>query len=367
MSAPAVPLNAANRYAHIDAMRAFAVMLVVIAHAGYGGVIPGGSGVTIFFSISGFIITYLLLKERDKTGGFSASGFYFRRALKIMPPLLIAIILPTLIHARWANIQWTDFLAQVFFLFNWLKARGDSIEVLPGTEVVWSLSIEEQFYIVFALVWLLAVRTRHWRAVITGLAVLGVVYSTVSRMIFASLPDMGDRIYYGSDTRLDGIAMGVLTAIGYHYWQSREGSLLTASPLLGRDSILVAAVLLYLVSLLIRDEWFRDTLRFSVQSIAACAVIVYGLLPGNGRLRGPFIAVSQWRVVSLLGLASYSIYLVHFVVAKFIREFFTLPADIEGALSIGLGTGLGIMLYELVEVPVRQYGQAIRKRQEVLA
>ncbi|WP_181365120.1 acyltransferase family protein [Arthrobacter sp. HMWF013] len=87
-------------------MRAFAVMLVVVAHAGLGLIIPGGSGVTIFFTISGFIITYLMLRERDKTGGFSLGGFYFRRAVKIAPPLILAVVIPTLIYAIFEDINW---------------------------------------------------------------------------------------------------------------------------------------------------------------------------------------------------------------------------------------------------------------------
>ncbi|MGF0263595.1 acyltransferase family protein [Rhodococcus ruber] len=83
--------SAVPRFAHIDAMRAAAVILVVLAHGGLGDVIPGGSGVTVFFTISGFIITFLVLRERDKTSAFAIGPFYYRRVLKIVPPLLIAI------------------------------------------------------------------------------------------------------------------------------------------------------------------------------------------------------------------------------------------------------------------------------------
>ncbi|MGW9345945.1 acyltransferase family protein, partial [Streptomyces albidoflavus] len=109
----ATPLNSANRFAHIDAMRAFAVMVVVIAHAGLGHIVPGGSGVTIFFSISGFIITYLLLRERQKTDGFSVSSFYRRRFFKIFPPFAVAVIVPSLIWSIQHPIDWTAFLAQI--------------------------------------------------------------------------------------------------------------------------------------------------------------------------------------------------------------------------------------------------------------
>ncbi len=89
--------NTAGRFAHIDAMRAFAVLLVVVAHAGAGLIVPGGSGVTIFFAISGLIITLLVLREQYKTGGFAIGGFFFRRAAKILPPLIVVVLVPSLV------------------------------------------------------------------------------------------------------------------------------------------------------------------------------------------------------------------------------------------------------------------------------
>src|SRR4051812_6762421 len=169
-----------NRYAHIDAMRALAVMLVVVAHAGLGAMVPGGSGVTIFFSISGFIITYLLLRENDATGSFGIRAFYVRRLLKIGPPLLVCILIPTIILAFFKAINWAPFAGIVFFYFNWFKATGVDAP-LPGSGVVWSLSIEEQFYLGFALLWLIVVRSTARTRCLALLAGVAVVSSTTIR------------------------------------------------------------------------------------------------------------------------------------------------------------------------------------------
>jgi peptidoglycan/LPS O-acetylase OafA/YrhL len=350
-SSSAVPLNTARRFAHIDAMRAVAVMIVVLAHAGLGFVVPGGSGVTIFFSISGFIITYLLLRERDRTGGFSIAGFYTRRLLKIGPPLVVAVIIPTLIVSIFTPIDWRGFLGQIFFYFNWFKAHHAS-DVLNGTGVVWSLSIEEQFYIAFALFWLAAVRYHHWRLVTAAVAAAGVLWSTIARLILAADPDNTARIYYGSETRLDGIALGVLVALAYHLWQERGSRQSRIVSALGTDWALIAAIFVYAAGVLIRDDWFRDTFRYTFQSIAACAVIVYGLMPGGGPLRRPFIAISQWRPVELIGLASYSIYLAHLSIIIVIRPLMTLPLVAEVSIAGTIGTLVGIALYKFVEVPL---------------
>lgn len=358
------PLNGANRFAHIDAMRAFAVILVVIAHAGLGGIVPGGSGVTIFFSISGFIITYLLLRERDRTGGFSASKFYFRRVIKIGPPFILIIVIPSVIMSFSKNIDWGAFLGQVLFVFNWIYIDGHPA-VLDGSDVVWSLAIEEQFYIVFAIFWLLAVRFRYWRFAITTIAAAGVAYSTLSRIIMAPDQTLGDRIYYGSDTRLDGIAWGVLAAVAFHWLQNRELTGIRVARLLANDWAFVGAVCIYLLSLIYRDEWFRDTFRYSIQSLAACCVILYGLLPGQGPFRRVFYSVSQWRLVSLIGLASYSIYLIHLVLMNSVRDILGFPMPVNVVILSVIGVAAGILVYRFVEIPVHRWGLKLHQDRRV--
>ncbi len=355
-SAPlnSAPLNSASRFAHIDALRAFAVLLVVVAHAGLGHLIPGGSGVTIFFAISGFIITFLLLRERDKTGGFSARGFYRRRAVKIVPPLVLIIVLPSMVYAVFAPVNPLVVLAQVFFVFNWVQLAGFD-GALPGSGVVWSLSIEEQFYLVFAVIWMFAVRSRYWRGIVTACAAAGIVYPLAARMLLASDPGLSTRIYYGSDTRLDGVAWGVLAAIGYHFWQERGSIRNGWTRLLASDWSLIGAVVLYLVSLLMRDTQFQDTFRFTFQSVATCLVILYGLLPGQSALRRLFYSVSATRIVSLIGLASYSIYLVHHVLNNAVRDVVALPQLVEIPVLVTLGLAAGILVYRTVEVPIHRW------------
>ena len=356
MTAPDVPVNKAARFAHIDAMRAFAVMLVVVAHAGLGHIVPGGSGVTIFFSISGFVITYQLLRERERTGSFSAFAFYRRRAFKIFPPFFLIVVIPTLIYAVFLPVDWVSFGSQILFLFNWVYL-SDTSGVLPGSGVVWSLAIEEQFYILFALIWLCTVRSARWKEITVAIAVVAIVLPTLARFALAFDPDMSRRIYYGSDTRLDGIAWGVLLAVWYHAVATSLKQRQLAR-LLASDWALVTAVLIYLLSLVIRDDYFRDTVRYSMQSIAACAVIAYGLLPGKGIIRRPFYAFSRWRPIELLGLASYSIYLAHLILAGLLEPYLL---DVSPFVSVpviaAIGVGGGLLVWWAVEEPARRYRQ----------
>jgi peptidoglycan/LPS O-acetylase OafA/YrhL len=359
------PLNGANRFAHVDALRAFAVALVVAAHAGLADVIPGGSGVTIFFAISGFIITHTVLRELGRTSRFSSSQFYLRRAIKIVPPFLVIVIVPTIIYGMRYFIQAGAVLTQVFFVYNWIAYKPH--DVFPGTNVVWSLAIEEQFYIVFALLFVVALRVGHWRGIVMWSAVLAVVVSTIERVILAADPANTSRIFYGTDTRLDSIAWGVLAAFAYDAWTRGAIRPRTVS-FLSRDWTLVIAVAVYIGTLVLRDEWFRDTFRYSFQALAACALVLYGLVPGDGPLRGWFYKVSANRAVSLVGLASYSIYLVHNEVGIWLNTILgDLPRSIRIAIVFATGIVLGIVIYWVIEIPAQRIGRRLRKREPTSA
>lgn len=346
---------------HIDALRAFAVMLVVVAHAGLGHLVPGGSGVTIFFAISGFIITFLLLREKEESGGFSVLRFYQRRAIKIAPPFLVIILLPTIVYSMWANIDWLVVLSQVFFFYNWIKYQGD-FDVLPGSEVVWSLAIEEQFYIAFSLIWVFIVKGKRISFWLGCGALLTILLSTAARFLLTASAS-AERIYYSSDTRVDGIAWGVLSAVVYYSWikSNRTRAKFVAS--FSHPLVFFLAVAIYLLSLLIRDEWFRDTLRYTLQAIATCGVILFGLVPGDGSVRRVFNATARLPIVNMIGAASYSIYLVHLSVVSVLRPHIDgLPTALNVLLLTAIGVGAGILLYFLVEMPSHRYGQRLKAR-----
>lgn len=359
MGSEQIPMNKARRYAHIDALRAYAVLIVVISHAGLGHVVPGGSGVTLFFAISGFIITFLLLKERDRTGKFDWRGFYFRRAMKIFPPLIAIVALPTLTYSFWHQINWQDFAGQIFFLFNWLVLDGH-VKVMPGTFPVWSLSIEEQFYLGFAIFWLWAVRLGPWKAITAWVAMATILASLSLRFL---LIGSSERIYFGTDTRIEGIAWGVLLAIAYHHWLTTEKVRSEIVSLLGSNWSLVAALIFYVCSLLVRDDWFRDTFRYTLQALSGCLMIAYGLLPGTGKIRNCFVAISRNPVISLIGMSSYSIYLIHMILNELISPLILTWMPIFQVLLLsGVGVVGGIVVYVTVEKYFHGLGRKGRMR-----
>ncbi|WIB16058.1 acyltransferase [Curtobacterium sp. MCPF17_050] len=347
------PLNAANRFAHIDALRAFAVTLVVVAHAGLGDRVPGGSGVTIFFAISGFIITYLALNERARTGSFAIGRFYFRRAAKLAPPFFVLICVPTLIWSAFNSLDWRAFAAQILFAYNWYKVDGGAA-VLPGSGVVWSLAIEEQFYVVFAILWLVLTRSPAAVRLLSAVTVVVIVASSCLRFAFAldGPGTLSHRIYYGTDTRIDAIAFGLLCAIALNWWERRGKPSDVFRRTLGSNWSLVAAIGLFGASLLIRDQVFRDSARYSLQALFACLVLLYGFLNGTSVVPRVFAAVARLRFLNEIGLASYSIYLVHLPIIYLISPHLQALDPYSRALLLAaIGIVAGVASYHVIEVP----------------
>lgn len=355
-----------GRYAHIDALRAVAVMLVVVAHAGLGGLVPGGSGVTIFFCISGFVITASILREKERSGGFKVGSFYLRRALKLGPPFAVAIAAPTAAFtALGGDVSLFDFLAQVLFVFNWVYMQGD-FAVLPGSGIVWSLAVEEQFYIAFAAIWLALVkmRSRHIAALGT-IAAAGILIPLGIRMSLYFSSYSHERIYYGTDTRFDAIAIGIGTAALWWTIKLRPRASSVAASL----ALPLGAVGIFILSLLVRDDLFRETLRYTFQASAAALLILWGLADTESKLAGLVHRVSTWRPVRLVGLASYSIYLTHLIVVYGVESLFLQAEDwttsgglLGVALRSLLGVAAGLLLWRVVEVPVEQWKSQRKER-----
>jgi peptidoglycan/LPS O-acetylase OafA/YrhL len=276
-----------------------------------------------------------------------------RRALKLLPPLVVVVVIPTLVYAAARGVDSTAVLSQLFFFFNWLNVGdGSPGRVLPGSGVLWSLAIEEQFYIVFALIWLLLYRSRRYVTGLVALSVVAIVVANVSRLWYARDPGNTWRIYFGTDTRLDAIALGVLSATLYHGWLRGSTRFESIRRFLAGDVAFASAIALYLFSLIYRDPWFRDTLRFSLQSIAACTVILFGLLAGGSPGARLMARVSGWPLVRLIGLASYSLYLVHAILIAAIEPaVWKHPEPLRVGAFVVVSMVAGVAVYLVVEVP----------------
>lgn len=354
--------NSAGRLMHVDAMRAFAVLLVVAMHAGIT-VMPGDGGVTVFFVVSGYIITALLLRERARSSSFDLSGFYWRRMLKLAPPLILIVIIPTLIYSAYQNVSVTAFASQIFFSFNWVQiSRPDeAAQVLPGTSVVWSLAVEEQFYIAFSVLWLILTWRKAKTSILAWTAGAVVVTSLGTRVALGLKDAESTHLSHGTDARAEAIAYGVLAALllqkysnGGMQWVRRVGS---AWWLVG------AVGLFWGSSLVFNGGWAEPVLRPTFQGVASVVFLVSGLVASEARLVRTYYRCISPRLVQLVGLASYSIYLCHFPLIKLLDDLTNgLDRPLQVLANVAAGVGIGIVIYLVLEVPVQRFKNAVGAR-----
>ena len=322
MPDPGDPRPAAMPYLpQLDGVRALAILIVFAAHCGYSHVVPGGFGVTVFFFLSGYLITTLLRIERARVGAVSLPAFYLRRTLRILPPMYLTLLASGALYAAglldWMTVEPAAVLGQATFLTNYPGLFGTEA-VLPVP--LWSLAIEEHFYLVFPLayvVWLGRLRPR--RAALACLGICAAVLALRGLNVWR-LPDPGLN-YSWTHTRIDAILFGCCLGL----WNN---------PVIPADRAwrprpwhVAASLGVILLTLAVRDPAFRETLRYTLQSAALFVPFAYLLHEDGWGVR--WLASRPMRQ---LGLWSYSFYLAHMTVVALVRH-----------LDPGL-TGVGLML-----------------------
>jgi peptidoglycan/LPS O-acetylase OafA/YrhL len=343
----------ATRKKEIDGFRALAVLVVVVSHLGLRSA-PGQTGVLLFFVISGYVITGSILREVHTSGEFSIMKFFGRRAFKLLPPLFLIILIPSLMFVD--DISVRILVSQMFFYFNWQYLTTLTQGILPGSAVVWSLSVEEQYYIGVAITVATIVRFAKANFVkyltLTYLTVF--LASFLSRLFLFFSDDkqnsFGDvsRILYGTDTRVSSIAAGGLVAIylqsnsflKFHLVYFEKYKLL----------IFLALVTLSLMSVYLRDDFFRNTFKYTIQEFV-CTILI--ILVSRDSLSYKFIkGFLSWKWLQLVGISSYSIYLSHLVLIHFFSDLEIVSSFGEENIFELTGNNLGESCVVLVTVLV---------------
>lgn len=302
----------------LDGLRAVSVLIVMVSHAGLGHVVPGGLGVTVFFFLSGYLITTLLRAEWARTGTVGIGAFYIRRFLRLGPPLFITLavaygLVAAGLHGGGVSVQGA--LAQVFYMANYYAIFWDPGQTVPdGTGVLWSLAVEEHFYLLYPFVFLLLARrltARQLAAVLVGVCLAVLAW----RVVLVAQPGVLEaRTYYATDTRIDSIAWGAVLALAFNPVRV-PGEPVAALPLPTRPDwrhalALAAGLGLLLFTLVVRDPWMRETLRYTLQGVALMPVFYVAIRFAQHPLFRPL----NWAWVRRLGVYSYAMYLIHHVV-----------------------------------------------------
>lgn len=298
----------------LNGIRAVSVVIVLLSHAGFERFVPGGLGVTIFFFLSGFLITTLLIREHARFGAIDIYAFYVRRFYRLVPPLLITLAIAyglTYTGLLPGNITLEGIAAQLLYFANYFEIYFEGSARIPtGTGVLWSLAVEEHFYIVFPVVMSIAfglgLSTRA--KLVTAAAICIAILLWRTYLVYGlGVPEA--RTYYASDTRIDSIVYGCILAFAMSTLTSdsaSDGSKLSVGEYIG----LGAGLLLLAATLLYRDPQFRETARYSLQGIA---LIPLFYLAVRRHRSWPFRILST-SILVRLGVYSYSVYLIHRVI-----------------------------------------------------
>jgi len=292
----------------LDGLRAIAVLLVFFAHSGVDNIIPGGLGVTIFFVLSGYLITTLMRIEQSRSGSISYRGFYLRRLLRLMPPLFIVVAAAGLLSSLSiidGGFTPGGMFSALFYFGNYHVISHDFHGMPAGIGLVWSLAIEEHYYLFYPPLAALLLRVGRVGLSVTVLSILcAAVLAWRYWLVFHG----GSEAYLtmATDTRVDAILIGCLMALLRNPWLDR----VPAPKALNDWALAAACIVVLLGTLLYRDEVFRLTARYTLQSLAI-APLIYLAVARADRL--PFRWLNA-RPLAYIGTISYTIYLSHHVI-----------------------------------------------------
>ena len=335
----------------LDGLRAIAIALVLLHHTAaflvpswQGSVAPGGFlGVDLFMVLSGFLITTLLLERHDREPR-PIRTFYLRRALRLLPALaalLVANLLYAIVEGRGVGDALRSILAVGAYVTNWAELAA--VHISQYVTHLWSLAIEEQFYLVWPLLLFAAWRVWPSRRKLVWLAIAIAVLAAAWRVALYESGEGWLRIYLRTDARADALAIGAALALAP--WQ-RIGQVLAprARSLLGGAGLVV---LIAAAALVHPDDKALYLGGFTVIAIASAVLIVSVLDPGSTLAR-----TLASRPLVLLGSISYPLYLWHFGVFQAVAEHTgAWPSGARVALGWSLALLAAIASYRLVELP----------------
>ena len=323
----------------LDGIRALAVALVFFAHGGLQGTVPGGLGVTVFFVLSGYLITTLMRREHAERGGVRLRAFYLRRVLRLMPPLFIVVAAAALLSSLGViggEFSARGLLSVLFYFGNYHVIALDFQGVPEGLGVVWSLAVEEHYYLLYPP--LAIVLLRIGRPFVAAGVLVALCAAMLGWRCWLALHGASEHyLTMATDTRADAILVGCLLA----FWRNPAlDPVAAARTLPPREWALGAAcVLLLVATLAYRDEFFRLTARYTVQSVAIAPLIWLAVARAG---HAPFRWLNA-RPMAYVGTISYTIYLAHQVILYGVERH---APGLGGAATLALSALLTLVVAE---------------------
>ncbi len=332
----------------LDGLRTIAVYLVLLYHAGMAAVGGGFVGVDLFFVLSGFLVSNVILSEIDERGTLRLGRFYARRVKRLLPAAVVVVaatgavfVLATTVVRRLPLVA--DAQSALLYVANWrfLSQQNDyfatAVDRSPYLHF-WSLSIEEQFYFVFPVLLIVLVRAARRRTWLLPAGVGTLMVLSVAAQLYWASADPS-HAYYGTDARLYQLLAGSLLAVllrsrRFGEWQRWLG-------------IAGLALILYVGSGLLSVDPSNRGLLATVASV----LLIMGVSTDRS---SPLIAVLSRPTPVFLGKISYGTYLWHWPVLLILMEFFDVRPLVLAVLGGAVSTGLAALSYQVLEMPIRR-------------
>ena len=347
----------------IDGLRGVAVVAVMLYHLGFSWIPGGFLGVDLFFVISGYVITRLLLDSIARSGGLDLRAFYKARVRRLFPPLIFMILATSIYIGIWAPDTVRRFVSDApFSLFGamnwWLVFRHtdyfDSIARPPLLQHTWSLGVEAQFYLIWPLILLVVLRylgkNKIPGAALLIAAVSGIALLVLSFQVDAANTSQISHVYFGTDTHSIGLFLGAALAVSWIPQNLKENVEKRAQDFI--DGIGIFGFIGMIATFLFIDESDPTLykLAFPLAGIFGCAIITSIVHPASR-----FAPILSSKIAIWVGERSYAIYLWHWVVFQVTRP----TVDIEGSawalttLRVLIVVALADISLRLVELPIR--------------
>ena len=323
----------------IEGLRGVAILIVMLAHLGFGNQVPARFGVTLFFFISGYLITGILLRENPVAIG----NFYARRFLRLAPALFVMVVSIAIIYmALGIRPNGLEITAALFYFMNYYVLLGGTM-VLPF-DALWSLAVEEHYYLIYP--WIIRHKPEH---LLIGMTLVRAALVLAWRYVLVSGFHVTDgRTYVATDTRIDSILFGAMLSV----MMEAKFNL----TILNNRFVIGLSALALFASFVVRDDTFRSTLRYSVQGVALIPLFYWGVFGW------PKFALTN-PVLMWVGRLSYSLYLWHLPLIWMMTRVFGLPEF----TAIPLFVPAAGLSYYVIEMPLHGLRRKLHRKEMIVS
>jgi peptidoglycan/LPS O-acetylase OafA/YrhL len=350
-----------NRYiTGLDGLRAIAVLAVIAYHLNFDWAAGGLLGVTVFFVLSGYLITDLLIAEFVTTDRIKFKNFWIRRARRLLPAmftmLLVVITWVTVFKPSMLDRLEEDTVAAILYVSNWWYIFQDLsyFESFGPPSLLthfWSLAVEEQFYILWPLLIVLVLKLKVKEGSLFSIILLGAIASAAAMTMLYEPGTDPSRVYYGTDTRVFSLLLGASLAV---IWPSRRLSTNLPSEIRWKLDFVGLFALAFIFYMFWGTDQYQDFLyqggmvAMSVASMLVVAVIVHPSSKLN--------TILSFKPLRWIGVRSYGIYLWHFPVIVLTSPQWgaDAPSLVRTSLQVILILTFASLSWTFIENPIRK-------------